>query len=195
MEGMRGILHKTSIQEAQEQQAAAVGPSVAGQKRSWSTSNGGEDAKDAPLASNSTTTSIPAPASSSQGPVRFQKALHFSPAATRLSASKIVTFNASEEPSEYTQRRVFAATPSATIDAELALAHPVYNLPPQLVDNFASLGIKQIYPWQKNCLKGAGLLTGAKNLVYCAPTGGGKSLVADCKPSFCSLFPSCCHSS
>ncbi|PNP54374.1 hypothetical protein THARTR1_05581 [Trichoderma harzianum] len=174
MESMRGILHKTSLQEAQERQ-------LAGQKRTWSTSNGEEDNKDLPSRSGSAftaTTAAPSSASS-QGSVRFQSALHFLPPATKLSASKIVTFNASEGPSEYTQRRVFAATPSSTIDPELDLAHPVYNLPPQLVNNFASLGIKQIYPWQKNCLKGPGLLTGAKNLVYCAPTGGGKSLVAD----------------
>jgi DNA polymerase theta len=185
MESMRGILHKTSVQEAQERQAAAVGPpSLAGQKRSWSTSLDDADKKDSSLGSGAATTSVSAP--SSQGPVRFQKALHFtSPAVTRLSASKIVALNASEDPSEYTQRRVFAATPSSSIDAELDLAHPVYNLPPQLVSNFASLGIKQIYPWQKNCLKGPGLLTGAKNLVYCAPTGGGKSLVADCELSRC----------
>ncbi|KAL7961463.1 P-loop containing nucleoside triphosphate hydrolase protein [Trichoderma compactum] len=174
MESMRGILHKTSLQEAQERQ-------LAGQKRTWSTSIGDEDKKVSPSGFGSAfavTTAAPASASS-QGSVQFQNALHFLPPATKLSASKIVTLNASEGPSEYTQRRVFAATPSSTIDPELDLAHPVYNLPSQLVNNFASLGIKQIYPWQKNCLKGPGLLTGAKNLVYCAPTGGGKSLVAD----------------
>lgn len=194
MESMRGILHKTSVQEAQERQAAAFGPpSLAGQKRSWSTSLGDADRKDSPSGPGSgsgsgsaPTATTSGPASASQGSVRFQKALHLlSPTVARLSASKIVTFDASEDPSEYTQRRVFAATPSSSIDAELDLAHPVYNLPPQLVDNFASLGIKQIYPWQKNCLKGPGLLTGVKNLVYCAPTGGGKSLVADCEPSCC----------
>lgn len=183
MESMRGVLHKTSVQEAQERQAGAVGPPpLAGQKRSWSTTLDDADTKGLPLISGATTTSISAP--NSQGSVRYQKApLFSSPAATRLSASKIVSLDASEDPSEYTQRRVFAATPSSSIDDELDLAHPVYNLPPQLVNNFASLGIKQIYPWQKNCLKGPGLLTGAKNLVYCAPTGGGKSLVADCEPS------------
>ncbi|WYZ34801.1 hypothetical protein EsH8_I_001077 [Colletotrichum jinshuiense] len=36
-----------------------------------------------------------------------------------------------------------------------------------------------MYPWQKACLRGPGLLSGEKNLVYSAPTGGGKSLVAD----------------
>lgn len=182
MESMRGLLHKTSVQEAQERQAAVEPLPLAGQKRSWSTTLDDADTKSLPLISGATTTPISAP--NSQGPVRFQKApLFSSQAATRLTASKIVSIDIPEKPSEYTQRRVFAATPSSSIDDELDLAHPVYNLPPQLVNNFASLGIKQIYPWQKNCLKGPGLLTGAKNLVYCAPTGGGKSLVADCEPS------------
>jgi DNA polymerase theta len=52
-------------------------------------------------------------------------------------------------------------------------------LPKQLVTNFTRLGIKSIYPWQKHCLLGPGILSGEKNLVYSAPTGGGKSLVAD----------------
>ncbi|OTA03265.1 DEAD/DEAH box helicase [Trichoderma parareesei] len=178
MESMRGILHKTSVQEAHERQAAAFRPpSVAGQKRDWSTSLDAADRKDSPFGSGSG--SGFAPASASQGPVRFQTALYLPQTAPRLSASRIVTANASEDSSEYTQRRIFAATPSSSIDPELNLAHPVYKLPPQLVHNFASLGIKQIYPWQKSCLKGPGLLTGDKNLVYCAPTGGGKSLVAD----------------
>ncbi|KAJ4163210.1 hypothetical protein LMH87_004953 [Akanthomyces muscarius] len=80
---------------------------------------------------------------------------------------------------EYTQRHKLAATPSSSLDPELHLSHTVYDLPPQLVTNFASLGINHIYPWQRNCLKGPGLLSGERNLVYCAPTGGGKSLVAD----------------
>ncbi|KAH0499392.1 hypothetical protein TgHK011_006592 [Trichoderma gracile] len=180
MESMRGVLHRTSVQEAQERQAAAFRPpSVAGQKRDWSTSLDDADGKDSPNGSGSGSGSGFAPAAASQGSVRFQTALYLSQAAARLSASKIVTVNAPEGPSEYTQRRIFAATPSSSIDPELNLAHPVYNLPPQLVHNFASLGIKQIYPWQKSCLKGPGLLTGERNLVYCAPTGGGKSLVAD----------------
>ncbi|KAL8738438.1 MAG: hypothetical protein Q9181_000752 [Wetmoreana brouardii] len=41
------------------------------------------------------------------------------------------------------------------------------------------MGIRNIYPWQSSCLLGRGLLSGEKNLVYTAPTGGGKSLVAD----------------
>ena len=61
----------------------------------------------------------------------------------------------------------------------LSLSHPRYSLPVSLVNNLAALGIKSIYPWQSSCLLGRGLLEGKKNLVYTAPTGGGKSLVAD----------------
>lgn len=41
-----------------------------------------------------------------------------------------------------------------------------------LVSNFASLGIKFIYPWQSNCLLRGGALGGNQNVVYTAPTGG-----------------------
>jgi DNA polymerase theta len=100
----------------------------------------------------------------------------------RLTASLIKDPDGSlarEGPSEYSQRQAFAATPTSTIDPLLSLSHPAYGLPRQLVANFAALGIKTIYPWQKQCLLGRGLLDGEKNLVYSAPTGGGKSLVAD----------------
>ncbi|KAL9014136.1 MAG: hypothetical protein Q9173_001192, partial [Seirophora scorigena] len=69
--------------------------------------------------------------------------------------------------------------PSSSLSPLLTLSHPRYGLPDALVKNFASMGIQSIYPWQSSCLLGRGLLTGEKNLVYTAPTGGGKSLVAD----------------
>ncbi|KAI4247717.1 MAG: hypothetical protein L6R40_001303 [Gallowayella cf. fulva] len=69
--------------------------------------------------------------------------------------------------------------PSSSLNPFLELSHSRYGLSETLVRNFASLGIKYIYPWQSSCLLGRGLLTGEKNLVYTAPTGGGKSLVAD----------------
>ena len=90
--------------------------------------------------------------------------------------------------SEYSQRRVMNATPTVAQDPLLSLAHPIYSLPAQIVDNFESMGIRSIYPWQKQCLlagsptppgHGSDLLDGSRNLVYAAPTGGGKSLVAD----------------
>ncbi|TGO27917.1 hypothetical protein BPAE_0035g00610 [Botrytis paeoniae] len=81
--------------------------------------------------------------------------------------------------SEYTQRRQLALTPTPTLNPLLDLSHPAYQLPNQLVENFAALGIKSIYPWQSECLLRSGALAGQLNLVYAAPTGGGKSLVAD----------------
>jgi DNA polymerase theta len=74
---------------------------------------------------------------------------------------------------------VILATPTSTVDRSLSLSFTSYALPEALVNNLNTFGIKDIYPWQKQCLLGPGLLEGTKNLVYSAPTGGGKSLVAD----------------
>ena len=41
------------------------------------------------------------------------------------------------------------------------------------------MGVRSIYPWQCSYILGKGVLTGEQNPVYTAPTGGGKSLVAD----------------
>ena len=82
-------------------------------------------------------------------------------------------------PSPYTQRILAASTPTSSLNPLLSLSHPRYGLPQQLVENLAGMGIRSIYPWQSSCLLGHGLLSGEKNLVYSAPTGGGKSLVAD----------------
>lgn len=100
-----------------------------------------------------------------------------------LQASEIrpVSFAASQKDivSEYSQRKFLAATPGPADDPLLSLSHPRYGLPDSLVWNLSSLGINAIYPWQCNCLSGRNILAGTKNLVYTAPTGGGKSLVAD----------------
>ena len=61
----------------------------------------------------------------------------------------------------------------------MSLKHVKYGLPLQLALNFESLGVCSIYPWQSSCLLGKGVLSGETNLIYTAPTGGGKSLVAD----------------
>lgn len=166
MRSMRGLQHETSVQAAQERSTTFSAASVAGQKRHRSDADAAIE---------------PRSISTAAGEVHFQRAISLPRTPTRLHASKVVSLESSTEPSEWSQRKTIAATPTSTVDPELSLNHPTYGLPPQLVQNLASLGIKQIYPWQKNCLKGPGLLTGEKNLVYCAPTGGGKSLVADCK--------------
>lgn len=76
-------------------------------------------------------------------------------------------------------RQHIPLTPGPSQNPLLSLSHPKYGLPKALVNNFAALGINSIYPWQSSCLLGHGLLDGSKNLIYTAPTGGGKSLVAD----------------
>lgn len=173
MKSIRGLLHTTSVQSAHEQQTSFSTTSLAGHKRSCSNN---EVIAHRPNSIKSSTT------------VQFQRAISLPSAPLRLCASRIVDLQARDGISEYSQRQKIAATPFASRDPELDLGHPTYDLPRQLVDNFASLGIKQIYPWQKSCLKGPGLLTGEKNLVYCAPTGGGKSLVADRKLWICLLL-------
>ena len=99
----------------------------------------------------------------------------------RIVASKICFVkNSLENPTEPSGIREQASLlPDPSQNPLLSLAHPKYGLPQTLVRNFASLGIKSIYPWQSSCLLGRGLLDGSRNLVYTAPTGGGKSLVAD----------------
>ncbi|GAB2275633.1 hypothetical protein Dimus_010390 [Dionaea muscipula] len=51
-------------------------------------------------------------------------------------------------------------------------------LPPKICDMYRKRGILQLYPWQVDCLQVDGVLQ-KKNLVYCASTSAGKSLVAE----------------
>lgn len=116
-------------------------------------------------------------------PTPFKRPCLESHEGDRIQASEIYnTTNPSTEfpaVSEYSQRRAVASTPTPTRNPLLHLSHPRYNLPETLVKNFASLGINSIYPWQSSCLLGRGILAGEQNLVYSAPTGGGKSLIGD----------------
>ncbi|KAJ5353021.1 Helicase C-terminal [Penicillium brevicompactum] len=98
----------------------------------------------------------------------------------RITASKIhfaAGAGASEAQNEDRQQVVSA--PPSSQNPLLFLANPKYGLPPALTANFAALGVSNIYPWQASCLLAKGLLDGERHLVYTAPTGGGKSLVAD----------------
>jgi len=87
--------------------------------------------------------------------------------------------DAHNELSKYSQRRIAASTPGPDQNPLLSLAHPIYGLPESLVSNMVSIGVRSIYSWQSSCLLGKAVLTGEQNLVYTAPTGGGKSLVVD----------------
>ncbi|KKK12879.1 DNA-directed DNA polymerase theta [Aspergillus rambellii] len=71
------------------------------------------------------------------------------------------------------------ATPQESTHGLPSLTDPRFGLPSSLVANFAAVGVTNIYQWQASCLLGPGLLEGKRHLIYTAPTGGGKSLVAD----------------
>lgn len=177
MAGNTGIWHKTSVQAAGEQHTTYQTTTVIGQKRQ----------SDALHTSND-----PRPPTVRRV-AQFQTAASVTPGLPRLVASEITrhlpvrppvaesfgSVDVGDGRSEYSQRRAFPSTPTPAHDALLRLSHPAYRLPSPLVANFEALGIRSIYPWQKQCLLGPGLLKGEKNLVYSAPTGGGKSLVAD----------------
>lgn len=169
MAGAAGVRHKTSVQVAREQHVAFQTTTVIGQKRQI----------DSPQIVTGA------------GPEAVKRVAHFQSATSvHTKLSKLVPGEITRQPppitkdgsvnlSEYSQRRAFPSTPTPAQDAQLKLSHPAYRLPKSLVANFEALGIKSIYPWQKQCLLGPGLIKGERNLVYSAPTGGGKSLVAD----------------
>ncbi|KAJ5791854.1 uncharacterized protein N7518_008865 [Penicillium psychrosexuale] len=99
----------------------------------------------------------------------------------RFTASKIhLGAGAGAEPTSDDPPKAVAPTaPPSSQNPLLSLSNPKYGLPPALTANFAALGVRNIYPWQASCLLARGLLSGERHLVYTAPTGGGKSLVAD----------------
>lgn len=177
MASNNGTWHKTSVQSAQEQgHAYSTTTTIAGNKRTRSEASH-------PVAPRPTT--LPSRA------LGVQRTSSLPPGPPRLTPSPITSLELTSHqgPSEYTQRNVIPSTPSSSSDPLLALAHPYYGLPRPLIRNLYGLGIKIMYPWQKACLRGPGLLSGERNLVYSAPTGGGKSLVADGKFTLLS-----CHS-
>jgi len=159
------IRHKTTLRAARERQQTNPADTLIGQKRSYE-------------AAQIQGPSLSAPASRNNH-FRPASALPKQPRRLIPSAVKAVGTPPEREATEHSQRRDVPPTRAATSDPLLLLSHPRYGLPRQLVDNLSSMGIKTIYPWQEACLLGSGLLEGHKSLVYSAPTGGGKSLVAD----------------
>ncbi|KAK8056766.1 DNA polymerase theta subunit [Apiospora rasikravindrae] len=164
MASRHGVFHHTTVQNVAQQHNTYNTTAVTGTKRSFSTAD---------VHGNNPQQLVDR--------TGFQRASSVSAATPRLRASAIDSTDpgASQEISEYSQRKAISSTPTSYVDRALQLSHPRYALPESLITNLASLGIKDIYPWQKQCLMGPGILTGEKNLVYTAPTGGGKSLVAD----------------
>lgn len=52
------------------------------------------------------------------------------------------------------------------------------GLPEEMSRSYANVNVRRLYDWQKECLDSTGIVNG-DNLVYCAPTSGGKTLVAE----------------
>lgn len=100
---------------------------------------------------------------------------------TRIAASPIRSTSTQGQSATNTVSAIppLAPPPPAPTNPLLSIQHTKYGLPPALVANLKAVGIQSIYPWQASCLLGRGHLTAEKNLLYTAPTGGGKSLVAD----------------
>jgi DNA polymerase theta len=58
-------------------------------------------------------------------------------------------------------------------------SHPQFALPAIMVTALERLGIQQFHEWQKECLLLPRMLHSPQNLLYSAPTSGGKTLVAE----------------
>ena len=67
---------------------------------------------------------------------------------------------------------------SAAGDRELGQVCSSSGIPPPIAEGYRNLGISHLYEWQLDCIRTTSVLEG-RNLVYCAPTSGGKTLVAE----------------
>ncbi|CAK7234675.1 hypothetical protein SEUCBS140593_009022 [Sporothrix eucalyptigena] len=203
-----GVWHKTSEQAVRQQATSSYGTTFSTATIFSASLKHRQDEESANYTTPTSRGSMPPPLSRPQQSHQPQPPPSKRPAVStlpsmpsRLTASDIVDSTTStplaaaptpplwldKGASEYSQRRVLSATPTPAHDPLLSLAHPRYGLPAQVVANLAGMGIKSIYPWQKQCLLAGNegidgeseLLDGTRSLVYAAPTGGGKSLVAD----------------
>ncbi|KAL2823171.1 hypothetical protein BDW59DRAFT_149033 [Aspergillus cavernicola] len=167
---------QTSVDIARQQPYVVA--SLAGQKRPPSGLSKG-DTKN-PI--SHTTTSFAAdshrldiPKGQGPGFIRPQVTLPRS----RLVASEIHSATGCIPGKNDQQQRADASLQDPAQGSLPSLKDPRFGLPLSLVTNFAALGVNSIYQWQASCLLGEGLLEGKRHLIYTAPTGGGKSLVAD----------------
>ncbi|KAH7617243.1 putative Helicase and polymerase-containing protein TEBICHI [Nannochloris sp. 'desiccata'] len=78
-----------------------------------------------------------------------------------------------QEFNSYPQQQKYQRLP-ASRGLRTSLAE--WGLPPAVVAAYTSQGVTQLFPWQAAALENG---EDGHNLVYCAPTSGGKSLVAD----------------
>lgn len=69
----------------------------------------------------------------------------------------------------------------APVADELPLANTigVQDLPHAILSQLEQSGVRSLYRWQRECLELPGVVAEGRNLLYSAPTSGGKSLVGE----------------
>jgi DNA polymerase theta len=65
----------------------------------------------------------------------------------------------------------------STTQDEYGLSH--WEIPADIKEVYDSNGVTSLYPWQVCCLQQNEVTRGRGNLVYCAPTSGGKTMVVE----------------
>ena len=83
---------------------------------------------------------------------------------------------ANEVPDDVCTLNLSTATTSDADGEPLLLSS--WGIPPAVVQGYAAGGVHRLFPWQAECLMTGQVLQG-HNLIYSAPTSGGKSLVAE----------------
>ncbi|KAL2863887.1 DEAD/DEAH box helicase [Aspergillus lucknowensis] len=170
---------QTSIDIARQQPYAV--PPLAGQKRSSSRFLGGDLSIEHTKDQSSHSINVDPHKSFNPRRLDFIRPQVALPKA-RLAASEIgstANFVPWEDGKNDKVQRTNHCSQNPTQGSLPSLKDPGFGLPMSLVTNFAAVGVNSIYPWQASCLLGEGLLEGKRHLIYTAPTGGGKSLVAD----------------
>ena len=67
---------------------------------------------------------------------------------------------------------------SSSLDVRSTLSH--WAVPPEIVQNYALKGVRSLYQWQMDCLSELDATSSrTENLLYCAPTSGGKTLISE----------------
>ena len=54
-----------------------------------------------------------------------------------------------------------------------------FGLPKEISAAYTRMGVSTPWKWQVDCLQDSGVMNGVNNLIYCAPTGSGKTFIAE----------------
>ena len=61
---------------------------------------------------------------------------------------------------------------------DVRTACSIFKLPPEIAKSLEKSGVTELYEWQSECIRSTNVASGG-SLIYCAPTSGGKSLIAE----------------